>query len=111
MPSRIAWVYKLYDDEIINGELCKIFSVTQTENIIQEDSSPDTAGPPIHEVERTEYFYVSTVSGLCVVKKNYDAVRDTTYQSIHIVFTTSPSLINASQIETPADIVFVPYQP
>jgi hypothetical protein len=111
MPSRIAWVYRLYEDEIINGELCKVFSVTQTENIIQEDTPPGTAGPPVHEVEKTEYFYISTVSGLCVVKKNYDTVHDTTYQSIQIVFTTSPSLIDASKIEPPTDIAFTPYQP
>ena len=111
MPSRLDWVYKIYNDEIVNGELCKVFSVTWLDNMIQGDeSSPpaggESSGPPTLEVEITDYYYISTVSGLCVVQKNYATTSGTTYQAIQIIFGISPSLTEAGTMEPPSDITF-----
>jgi len=117
MPSRLSWTYKLFDDEVVGGELCKVFSVTSLQNLIEEDEEheqlpalsrgvPPVERPP-SEVETTDYFYVSTVSGLCVAQKNYATLRDTTYQSISIVFNISPSLTDAGLIRPPSDIEFI----
>jgi hypothetical protein len=104
LPSRINWTYKIYDDAIINGELCKELSVTTQQNMIAGE------GPNIPEVlvDKTEYFYISTVSGLNVLKTNYVTIRETTYLTVSIVFTISPSLTDASVIEPPSDIIFNP---
>jgi len=115
MPGRLNWTYKLYDDDIVGGELCKVFSVTWVEDAIQWDEPPGLAGrglppsamPPT-EREVTDYYYISTVSGLCVAQKNYATLRDTTYQSIMIVFNISPSFTDASEIAPPPDIEFIP---
>jgi len=107
LPSRIDWKYKQYDDTIVGGELCKLFSVTTTENLIQGEG----ANLPEHWVEKTEYFYVSTVSGLNILKTQYETLRETTYLSINIIFTISPSLTDAAEINPPADITFSPNTP
>ena len=104
LPSRIDWTYHLYDDTIINDECCKVFSVTTKENLIQGEG----ANLPEHWVEETVYFYVSTVSGLNILKTNYSTLRETTYLVINIVFTISASLTDASVIEPPQDITFSP---
>jgi len=114
MPSRLSWVYKIYGDGIINGERCIIFSVTRQENLIYEDDDAPQSGegvPPEHIVDVTEYFYVSTVSGLCVINNLYSAAGDTTYQAIKITLSTSPSLTDVSAFELPANIIFSPYTP
>jgi len=68
MPSKLNLVYKIFDDTTINGELCKVFSITRQDYLIQSDEPPPTGGkPPEHIVDVTEYYYISTVSGLCVV--------------------------------------------
>ncbi|MCL1857959.1 MAG: S-layer homology domain-containing protein [Oscillospiraceae bacterium] len=102
MPSRIDWTYKIFDDAIINGERCKVFSVTTSENMIQGE------GPnlPEHWADKTEYFYISTVSGLNVLTTNYMTLHETTYLTVNIVFAISPSFTNASLIKPPADIIF-----
>jgi len=113
MPGRLDYVYKLYDDAVINGERCKVFSVTRIEAGI-EDDAPAADGadgepvgrPPQVDVEVTEYFYVSTVSGICVLQSLYGQLRDTTYLAVRITFKWSPSLTDAGQIEPPADITF-----
>ena len=102
LPSRINWTYKLYGDAIINGELCKVFSVTTQENMI-EGEGPNL---PEHWVEKTDYYYISTVSGLNIMQTNYMTLRETTYMTVNIVFAISPSLTDASLIEPPLDIVF-----
>ena len=150
MPGRLNWTYKLYDDDMVGGELCKVFSVTWVEDTIQWDEppgeppglagrgvppsamppeippvpegdsvpgdgqsglasrdAPPSAMPPT-EREVTDYYYISTVSGLCVVQKNYATLRETTYQSIMIVFNISPSFTDASEIAPPPDIEFIP---
>ena len=131
MPSRLNWTYKLFDDEVVAGEVCKVFSVTRMEESIQGDESthgdeppgltsrlrdvppsspesPESPGsPPSVEREVTEYFYISTVSGLCLVQKNYSTLRDTTYQAIMIVFSISPSLVDAGAISPPSGIEFI----
>ena len=102
LPSRLDWTYQLYDDTIINGELCKVFSVTTKENQIQGEG----ANLPEHWTEETEYFYISTGSGLNILKTNYATLRETTYLVVNIVFTISPSLTDARVIEPPTDIIF-----
>jgi len=102
LPSRIDWTYRLYDDTMVNGELCKLFSVTTKENLIEGEG----ANLPEHWAEKTEYFYVSTMSGLNILKTNYATLRDTTYLVVNIVFTISPSLTDAGAIEPPPDITF-----
>ena len=104
LPGRLDWTYRLYDDAVINGECCKVFSVTTKQNLIQGE------GPNIPEdlVEETEYFYVSTVSGLNVLITNYGTLHETTYMSVKIVFTISPSLTDASKIEPPENVSFGP---
>jgi len=102
LPSRIDWGYKSYDEAVINGERCKVFSVTTKENMIQGE------GPnlPEHWVDKTEYFYVSTVSGLNVLTTNYQTTGETTYLALSIVFTISPSLTDAGEISPPSNITF-----
>ena len=102
LPSRIDWTYKVYDDTIINGERCKVFSVTTQENLI----AGENPNAPEHWVGKTEYFYISTASGLNVLKTNYMTIYETTYLTVNIVFTISPSLTNAFEIDPPADIIF-----
>ena len=118
-PGRLDWEYRIFDDEIVNGELCKVFSVTWLENKIQggeahegaltRDVPPGPGGIPEAWEEVTSYFYVSTITGLCVVQKLYSELRDETYQSIRITFNTSPSLTDAGEIERPEGITFKPY--
>jgi len=62
-------------------------------------------------VDKTEYFYVSAVSGLNVLKTQYATVRDTTYLAVNIVFAISPCLTDAGAIEPPPGISFSPYSP
>jgi len=107
LPSRIDWTYQLYDDIIINGERCKVFSVTTKENQIQGEG----ANLPEHWEEVTEYYYISTVSGLNILKTNYATLRETTYLVVNIVFTISASLTDASIIEPPPDITFSQHTP
>ena len=104
MPSRLDWEYRLYDEAMINGERCIVFSVTTKENLIQGE------GPNIPEywVDITEYFYISTVSGLNVLTTNYQTSGNTTFLTLSIVFTISPSLTDASLIEPQPDITFSP---
>jgi len=104
LPSRIDWAYKIYDDAIINGELCKVFSITTQENMIAGEGS----NIPEDWVDKTEYFYISTVSGLNVLKTNYMTLRETTYLTISITFTISPSLTDANLIVPPSNIGFNP---
>jgi len=85
-----------------------VFSVTWSESGIEQDTPPGNGGPPVMERETTDYYYISTVSGLCVVQKNYATVRDTTFQAIQIIFRMSPSLTDASLIKPPSDIDFSP---
>jgi len=103
LPSRIDWTYRLYDDAIINGERCMVFSVTTKENLIQGEG----ANLPEHWVDQTEYFYISTVSGLNVLKTNYETSGGKTYLALSIVFTISPSLTDAGGIKPPPNITFV----
>jgi len=107
LPSRIDWTYQQYDDAMIHGERCKVFSVTTKENLIQGE------GPnlPEHWVDKTDYFYISTVSGLNILTTNYETSGDATYLVINIVFTISPSLTDAGVIEPPPGITFSPYIP
>jgi len=150
MPGRLNWTYKLYADEVVGGELCKVFSATRLEDSIQGDGPPGLAGRggppsampampampskpsapewdsapgkeqagiegrdeppsamPPSEREVTDYYYISTVSGLCLAQKNYATLRDTTYQSIMIVFNISPSFTDAGKITPPTDIEFI----
>ena len=102
LPSRIDWTYRLFDDVVIGGERCIVFSVTTKENLIQGEG----ANLPEHWVEKTEYFYISTVSGLNILKTQYETLRDTTYLAVSIVFAISPSLTDAGAIEPPPDIAF-----
>ena len=106
MPSRLSWIYKTYSDEVFNGELCKVFSVTSQESLIEQDTPPGSGRPPEVFRDVTEYFYISTVSGLCVAQKRFSAVGDTFYQTIQITFNISPSLTDASTIAPPSDITF-----
>ena len=84
-----------------------VFSVTTKENLIEGEG----ANLPEHWEDKTEYFYISTVSGLNVLITQYATLRDTTYLVINAVFTISPSLTDASMIEPPPDITFVLYAP
>jgi len=104
LPSRLDWTYQLYDDAMINGELCKVFSVTTKENMIQGEGE----NLPEHWVDKTEFFYISTVSGLNVLTTNYETTGDTTYLTMRIIFTISPSLTDAREIDPPANITFLP---
>ena len=106
MPGRLDWVYKLFDDVTINGERCKVFSATRQEDHIQSDATPPILTPPSGLTEETDYFYISTVSGLCLLQTNYGAVRDMTYLAVQIIFNWGPSLTDASAIEPPSDIAF-----
>jgi len=126
MPGRLDWEYKLYDDVVINGERCIVFSTTRKDSLIQEDAPPSIDGrlfppsqqdtardtppgrPPTMDVDVVEYHFISTVSGLRVFFSNYSTVRETTYLAFQIIFGIFPSLTDASQIEPPSDIVFSP---
>jgi len=111
MPARLTWVYKAFDDMVINGELCKVFSATRDENLIQSDEGPPIIAPPSGLTELTDYYFISTVSGLCVLQSNYATLRDTTYLSIQVIFNWAPSLTDVSLIEPPPDIILQPVSP
>ena len=109
IPGRAdsANVYKIYGDTVINGERCVLFSETRSENMIEGDKAASSrSGPPELLRDITDYFYISTVSGLCVLQSNYETVGDTTYQTIRFVFGISPSLADVSKTEPPANITF-----
>ena len=106
IPGRLDWEYVKYDDAIINNERCIVFSATWVENLIQSDVPPGSGEPPEHLADVTEYYYISTVSGLCIVNKLFGANADTTYQTLQIIFSITPSLADLSAIVPPADIVF-----
>ncbi|MCL2664006.1 MAG: hypothetical protein FWE82_00190 [Defluviitaleaceae bacterium] len=107
LPSRVTWEYKLYDDVFIDGERCVLFSATRTENLIEEDGVQRGA-PPEHLIEVTDYFYVSTVTGLCVLQSNYASNGDIIYQAVQVSFFNSPSFTDAAAI-SPPDIEFILY--
>jgi len=108
MPSRVYYVYKLFDDVVLNGEIHKVFSVTRSEMGIESDAppAPPVGGPPTAEREVTDYYFISTVTGLCTLQTNYGTIRDTTYLAMRIVFSMSPSLTDTSEITPPSNIVF-----
>ena len=108
IPKVNSGVLKIFDDEVINGQLCKVFSETILKSTIQGDTPPGSGfGPPPEDYrEETTYFYISTVTGLCTMKRSYDTLRNETYQMVEIIFTITPSLTDAKKITPPANIEF-----